>query len=366
MSGGVDSSVAAFLMKEKGYQPIGVSMMLHNEDAASTRGTHSCCTPDDIEDARVVAASLGIKFQVVNYLESFRKEIIDRFVSTYMAGETPNPCIDCNKYMKFGKLFELAEKLDCEKIVTGHYATIEEKDGIYRLKRAKDRTKDQTYVLYFLDQKLLSKLDFPAGEYEKSEIRLIADKQGLPVADKHDSQDICFVPDRDYAGFIERYNNENVMSTNTEAAIINEEGDFLDKDGNVLGRHKGYFHYTLGQRKGLGISAEHPYYVVDIIKETNQVILGRDEDLFERRVDAYNFTMIVPPDFSGSDEIKLRVTAKTRYRATDTPGELTLRSDGTATMIYDEPVRAATPGQSLVVYQGEYCLGGGIIRKQQI
>ena len=382
MSGGVDSSVAAYMMKDKGYSPIGVTMMLHDQDLSYTEGTHLCCTPDDIEDARVVCSALGIPFYVVNFMEGFKEKIIDNFVATYLRGETPNPCIDCNRYMKFGRLFEMADEKDCEKVVTGHYARIEfdETSGIYRLKRAMDRTKDQTYVLYFLNQTQLSRLAFPLGEYEKTSARDIAEEQGLIVARKHDSQDICFVPDGDYAGFMEREAAGKVrealesVGKNTDESGADQEdaiGMFVDMDGNIIGPHKGYYHYTIGQRRGLGIAAADRLYVVDIIPEKNQVVLGSNDDLFTGRVDAVDFNLISLPDnehiISGmadeksDSDIVMRVTAKVRYRAKDTSGELTLRPDGTATMMFDEPVRAVTPGQSLVVYDGEYCLGGGII-----
>ncbi len=411
MSGGVDSSAAVYLMKEMGYSPVGVTMMLHDQDAACTVGTHSCCTPDDIEDARVVASTLGIPFHVVNFLDGFKEKIIDKFVATYLRGETPNPCIDCNRYMKFGLLFDMADRLGCEKVVTGHYATVEydEKQGVYRLKRALDRNKDQTYVLYFLSQEQLSRLVFPAGKYEKDEIREIAAAQSLPVAGKHDSQDICFVPDGDYAGYIEReYSGTNIneLTSNFREVLTGDadtgggdkvstglpgKGEFQDMTGNILGYHKGYFHYTIGQRKGLGISAEHPLYVVDIIPEENIVILGNNEDLFTRVVCAKEFNLISMPSEdmiiqaldihdqpaiegilkdrdAGSiriseDDIILRITAKVRYRAKDTAGILILHPDKSAEMIFDEPVRAVTPGQSLVAYDGDYCIGGGIIVK---
>ena len=374
MSGGVDSSVAAYLMKEKGYSPVGVTMMLHDQDAACVYGTHSCCTPDDIEDARVVSSTMGIPFHVVNFLDGFKEKIINSFVTTYLKGETPNPCIECNRYMKFGLLFEMADREGCEKVVTGHYASVvyDEEKSVYKLKRAVDQTKDQTYVLYFLTQDQLARLDFPDGEYEKTEIREIAQRQGLPVAHKHDSQDICFVPDGDYAGYIER-NYDREMQELSGLTSLPEEGDFLDMEGNVLGRHKGYFHYTIGQRKGLGISAKAPLYVVDIIPKTNQVILGSNEDLFTREVKAADFNLISEPENSvdgdesvegeNSGDRRYLVTAKVRYRAKDTSGVLTLHEDGTADMLFDEPVRAVTPGQSLVVYDGDYCVGGGTIIK---
>ncbi len=373
MSGGVDSSVAAYLVREEGYFPLGVTMMLHDQDLSCTAGTHLCCTPDDIEDARVVCSTLGIPFHVVNFMDGFREKIINNFVDTYLKGQTPNPCIDCNRYMKFGRLFEMADEEGCEKVVTGHYANVEydEKEGLYKLRRAKDVTKDQTYVLYFLSQQQLARLYFPLGRYEKSVARDIAEEAGIIVARKHDSQDICFVPDGDYAGFIEREASAKVrealeaVSSRLEDIEKERYGKFVDTDGNILGTHKGYYHYTIGQRRGLGIPAADRLYVVDIIPEKNQVILGANEDLFTREVNAVDFNLISYPEadkfVKDSDEKQMRVTAKVRYRAKDTSGVLTLRSDGTATMLFDEPVRAVTPGQSLVVYDGDYCLGGGTI-----
>ena len=294
-------------------------------------------------------------------------------MDTYLKGQTPNPCIDCNRYMKFGRLFEMADEEGCEKVVTGHYANVEydEKEGLYKLRRAKDVTKDQTYVLYFLSQQQLARLYFPLGRYEKSVARDIAEEAGIIVARKHDSQDICFVPDGDYAGFIEREASAKVrdaleaVSSRLEDIEKERYGKFVDTDGNILGTHKGYYHYTIGQRRGLGIPAADRLYVVDIIPENNQVILGSNEDLFTREVNAVDFNLISYPEadkfVKDSDEKQMRVTAKVRYRAKDTSGVLTLRSDGTATMLFDEPVRAVTPGQSLVVYDGDYCLGGGTI-----
>ena len=373
MSGGVDSSVAAYLVREEGYFPLGVTMMLHDQDLSCTAGTHLCCTPDDIEDARVVCSTLGIPFHVVNFMDGFREKIINNFVDTYLKGQTPNPCIDCNRYMKFGRLFEMADEEGCEKVVTGHYVNVEydEKEGLYKLRRAKDVTKDQTYVLYFLSQQQLARLYFPLGRYEKSVARDIAEEAGIIVARKHDSQDICFVPDGDYAGFIEREASAKVrdaleaVSSRLEDIEKERYGKFVDTDGNILGTHKGYYHYTIGQRRGLGIPAADRLYVVDIIPEKNQVILGANDDLFTREVNAVDFNLISYPEadkfVKDSDEKQMRVTAKVRYRAKDTSGVLTLRSDGTATMLFDEPVRAVTPGQSLVVYDGDYCLGGGTI-----
>ena len=232
MSGGVDSSVAALLMREHGYEPVGVTMMLHENDAGSVYGTHTCCTVDDIEDARVVASHLGIPFHVVNFIDGFKEKIIDKFIKTYLEGATPNPCIDCNRYMKFGKLFEMADEEGCEKVVTGHYATVENDNGRYKLRRGVDRTKDQTYVLYFLSQEQLARLEFPLGKYEKTMVREIAMEHGLLVASKHDSQDICFVPDGDYAGFIER-ECPNLCSVPSGSAKVAETGDSLEPKRTV-------------------------------------------------------------------------------------------------------------------------------------
>ena len=374
MSGGVDSSVAAYLMKQNGYETHGVTMLLHGEDAATKCGTHSCCTPDDIEDARIVASCLGIPFSVVNYMDEFQEAVIDKFIRTYLRGETPNPCIDCNIYMKFGRLFEVASKENFDKVVTGHYAGIEydSEREVYRLRRARDRKKDQTYVLYFLNQEQLSRMAFPNWKYEKEEIRAIAEREGLPVADKHDSQDICFVPDGDYAGYIERQDGTFSIDSEEDSSDMDfipripaGPGEFRDMSGKVLGMNKGYYHYTIGQRKGLGIAAEHPLYVVDIIPKENVVILGSNEDLFTRNVYAERFSLIEGDKaFNGEDEISFRVTAKVRYRAMDTPGTITVRRDGTAEMVFDDPVRAVTPGQSLVIYNNDYCLGGGIINRR--
>ena len=295
--------------------------------------------------------------------------------------------------MKFGRLFEMADREGCEKVVTGHYAQIEydEAKGIYKLKRAVDQTKDQTYVLYFLSQQQLAKLEFPLGKYEKTSAREIAAEGGLIVADKHDSQDICFVPDRDYAGYIDREASGKISEILKKAEMLcknstnidNEEagfGCFVDTKGNILGKNKGYYHYTIGQRKGLGISYTEPLYVIEIIPEKNQVILGSNEELFTRRVDAVDFNLIYTPDAlvsaeeldKSDDELQqclepgdrvFRVTGKVRYRAKDTAGFLLLHENGNVTMVFDAAVRASTPGQSLVVYDGDYCLGGGIIVK---
>ena len=250
MSGGVDSSLAALLMKEKGYECIGCTMKLYENEDAGIEKTKTCCSLDDVEDARNVACLLDMPFYVFNFTERFRTQVIDRFVQSYEEGRTPNPCIDCNRYMKFDKLYERAKLMGCEYIVTGHYARIEKEDGKFFLKKALDETKDQTYVLYTLTQDQLAHTMFPLGVLTKRTVRNIAEKNGFINANKPDSQDICFVPDGDYASVIEKYTGRICMP-----------GNFVDTEGNIMGRHKGIIHYTLGQRKGLGIAAGKPVYV---------------------------------------------------------------------------------------------------------
>ncbi len=358
MSGGVDSSVAALLIKNKGYQTIGITMKLYDNEDIGVSKEHTCCSLDDIEDARAVANALGIPYYVFNFTEDFKEKVIMKFVRTYLKGHTPNPCIDCNKSMKFSDLWQRALELSCDKIVTGHYVINEydEKLGEYRLKKAKDETKDQSYVLYFLSQEDLSHIEFPMGEMTKNEARELAEANNLLNARKHDSQDICFVPDGDYAKVIEKYTCDICgASGNCKKP---KPGDFVDMEGNVLGQHKGIINYTIGQRKGLGISAAHPLYVVDIDPERNVVVLGKNEDLFTRKVHAeeVNFINTIP---EGTRE--LRVSAKIRYRHKEQPGTLKINEDGSVDMLFDEPQRAVTKGQSLVIYDGDYVLGGGII-----
>ena len=349
MSGGVDSSVAALLVKENGYEPVGITMKLYDNEQAGMCNTKTCCSARDIDDARSVAVKLGFPYYVVNFREGFKEKVIDKFVKTYIAGATPNPCIDCNRYMKFGALVERAEEYGCEKVVTGHYARVvyDEEMKEYCLRKSVDQSKDQTYVLYFLNQQQLSYLYLPLGELTKDKVRLLAEGEGLVNADKADSQDICFVPDGNYARVIEE----------SMGKVIGE-GDFVDRQGTVLGKNKGYFHYTIGQRKGLGISAKEPLYVTDIIPETNTVVLGSNDDLFTRTVRAGEWNYINSLD-AAKDE--MRVSAKIRYRAKEAPGVLRKTGEGQVEMIFDEPVRAVTKGQSLVAYDGDRVVGGGII-----
>lgn len=345
MSGGVDSSLAALLMKEKGYECIGCTMKLYENEDVGIEKTKTCCSLDDVEDARNVACLLDMPFYVFNFTERFRTQVIDRFVQSYEEGRTPNPCIDCNRYMKFDKLYERAKLMGCEYIVTGHYARIEKEDGKFFLKKALDETKDQTYVLYTLTQDQLAHTMFPLGNLTKRTVRNIAEKNGFINANKPDSQDICFVPDGDYASVIEKYTGRICMP-----------GNFVDTEGNIMGRHKGIIHYTLGQRKGLGIAAGKPVYVCEIRPQTREVVLGNPEDLMSRDVYVSDFNWISGNAPGG----RIRCTAKVRYRQSEQPAVLSVEGD-IVHIVFDQPQRAITPGQAAVVYDGDVVLGGGTI-----
>lgn len=346
MSGGVDSSVAALRMKQRGYECIGATMRLFcNEDAGISR-EKSCCSLEDVEDARSVAYSLGMPYYVFNFTEDFEREVIRRFVSSYEAGATPNPCIDCNRTMKFDKLYRRAALLGCDCIVTGHYARIERENGRFLLKKAADTAKDQSYVLYFLTQEQLAHTQFPLGGLCKPEIRRIAQQHDFVNARKRESQDICFVPGGDYASVIELH---------TGSASV--PGLFLGRDGAVLGKHKGIIRYTIGQRKGLGLSLNEPQYVCGKNARDNTVILGRNEDLFSRELDAEDVNWISfdqPPE-------SLRVKAKIRYRQEEQWAVVTPIGPQTIHVSFDEPQRAVAKGQAVVLYDGDTVIGGGTI-----
>ena len=346
MSGGVDSSVAAYLMKEKGFDCVGCTMKLYSNGDAGISKDHTCCSLDDVEDARSVAYRLGMPYYVFNFSDDFKEKIIQKFIDCYENGRTPNPCIDCNRYMKFDKLYLRAKELGCDYVVTGHYARIEKENGKYVLKKAVDKSKDQSYVLYSLTQDQLAHTLLPLGEIEKTETRKIAEECGFINAKKPDSQDICFVPDGDYA---------KVIEANTGKKYPN--GDFVDKNGKVLGRHKGVIHYTIGQRKGLGISAPEPLYVSGIDVKNNTVTLGSNDDLFSDTVIVENFSFISGETPTGP----FRCSAKIRYRHDDCPATAYPSGDGELKIVFDEPQRAVTPGQAAVLYDGETVLGGGTI-----
>lgn len=347
MSGGVDSSLAAKLMKDKGLDCIGCTMKLYHNEDAGIESSRTCCSLDDVEDARSVAYKLGMPFYVFNFTDAFRDTVIRKFIESYENGITPNPCIDCNRYMKFDKLYERAKTLGCDYIVTGHYARIEEENGKFVLKKALDETKDQSYVLYFMTQDQLVHTMFPIGSMQKTEVRAIAKESGFVNADKPDSQDICFVPNGDYASVIE-------LQTGKESA----EGNFVDKQGNNLGRHKGVIHYTIGQRKGLGVSSTEPLYVCNICPKDGNVVLGSNDDLFSREADVSDFNWI-SGEVPGSE---FRCKAKIRYRQPEQWVTVIPTGADTVHIVFDEPQRAITPGQAAVFYDGDTVLGGGTIK----
>lgn len=346
MSGGVDSSVAAYLMKRAGYDCVGVTMKLFSDKNTEVERNYSCCSLSDVEDARGAAYKIGIPYYVFNFTDSFNSEIIDKFVFSYLNGCTPNPCIDCNRYMKFDKLLKRAEIFGYDYIVTGHYVRTEKTSEGFILKKAVDETKDQSYVLYNLTQDILRRSIFPLGNMKKNEVRKIAFEAGLKNADKHDSQDICFVPDGDYAKIIEKRTGTRIP-----------EGNFVDTEGNYLGKHRGIIHYTIGQRKGIGLSFSCPMYVCKIIPETNTVVLGKRENLFSYDLSAEDFNWI-----SGKAPVSsFRAKAKIRYRQPEKSATIIPIGNDCVKVVFDEPQRAVTKGQAVVIYDGDIILGGGTI-----
>ena len=348
MSGGVDSSVAAYLMKQQGFDCAGSMMKLFANEAIGESRDNVCCSLEDAEDARAVAYRLDIPFYVFNLSLDFKMQVIDRFVNTYQNGATPNPCIDCNRYMKFEKLFSRAKILGKEYIVTGHYARIEYDvlAGRYLLRKAVDRSKDQSYVLYAMTQEQLAHTLFPLGNLHKSEVREIAEEQGFVNASKRDSQDICFVRNGDYAGFIEQYTGK-----------VCECGDFIDMQGNLLGKHKGLIRYTVGQRKGLGLSLEKPMYVRSKNTADNTVTLCGNDELFSKSLDATDFNWIA----CDAPDSPIRVKAKVRYKHTEQWATARQISPDTVHIEFDEPQRAVAKGQAVVLYDGDMVVGGGVI-----
>lgn len=349
MSGGVDSSVAAVLLKEQGYNVCGATLRLFDNDDIGEKETRTCCSLDDVADARSVAYKLDMDHYVFNFGELFKKEVIQRFADSYKKGETPNPCIDCNRYIKFDKMIERAELLECSYIATGHYVQREydKASSRYLLKKAADNTKDQTYVLYTLTQNQLAKTLFPLGGMVKEQARVIAQERNLINARKPDSQDICFVKDGDYAGFLEK-----VMGIKTPV------GNFIYKDGSCIGKHKGIIHYTIGQRKGLGISYKHPIFVLDKDAQTNVVKLGENADLFSNTLIAndLNWIAIAPPKST------IKVTAKARYSQKEAPAFVHPLDDDKVLVEFEEKQRAITKGQAVVFYEDDVVIGGGTIR----
>ena len=348
MSGGVDSSVAAYLTIQSGCTCIGATMRLYDKALLGQQQDSTCCSLEDVEDARSVAYRLGIPYYVFNFTGGFQEKVIGKFVRCYEQGLTPNPCIDCNRYLKFEELLHRAQVLGCDYVVTGHYARIRRDDasGRFLLYKAADAGKDQTYFLYSLTQQQLAHTLFPLGERTKADVRQIAQEQGFINAKKRDSQDICFVPDGDYLSFMERYTGARYPA-----------GDFLDQNGCVVGQHRGAAGYTLCQRKCLGLAMGAPVYVCGKDMQKNTVTVGPNEALYRGTLLANDWNWFPFPTLTGP----MKVKAKTRSRQAEQPATVYPEADGYARVVFDEPQRAITPGQAVVLYDGEAVVGGGTI-----
>ena len=334
MSGGVDSSVAAFLAKQAGFSCVGATMLLHSPDTSAA------------EDARSCADRMGMPFHIIDLTKEFREAVMDDFVACYEEGLTPNPCVVCNRTLKFGRLLDIAREMGCDALVTGHYAQITEENGRYALKKAVDTAKDQSYFLYALTQEQLAHTRFPLGSLTKAEARQIAEAQGFLNAGKRDSQDICFIPDGDYYAFLCRHTQKTY-----------KEGNYLDQEGRIVGRHKGAVAYTLGQRKGLNLAMGEPVYVCSKDMTANTVTVGPNEALFCATLTARDWNWVAIP----CPDAPLRCKAKARSRMTEEPATVYPNGDGTARVVFDTPQRALTPGQAVVLYDGDTVLGGGTI-----
>ena len=348
MSGGVDSSVAAYLLKKQGYDVIGLTMQIwQEEDTKDIEENGGCCGLSAVDDAKRVANQLGIPHYVMNFRQDFKKYVIDDFIDEYRNGRTPNPCIRCNRYVKWESLLTRALGIGADYIATGHYARIRQLDnGRYVISNSVTAKKDQTYALYSLTQEQLARTLMPVGEFSKDEIRQIAVENGLLTANKPDSMEICFVPDNDYAGYI--VNNSDVIST---------PGNFVDLQGNILGTHKGIIHYTVGQRKGLGIAFGKPMFVLKIRPDTNEVVLGTNEESFANKLYCKNL------NFMAVDNVteKTKLTAKIRYNHSGALCSIRKVEDDLYECVFTEPQRAITPGQAVVFYENDYVYGGGTI-----
>jgi len=350
MSGGVDSSVAAWLLKEQGYEVVGVTMRIWQDEEEHTQEENGgCCGLSAVEDARRVAWNLEIPYYVMNFKQEFKEHVMDYFVAEYLRGRTPNPCIACNRYVKWESLLKRSLDIGADYIATGHYARIEQlPNGRYALKTSATAAKDQTYALYNLTQEQLSHTLMPVGAYTKEQVRQMAETIGLEVANKPDSQEICFIPDHDYARFI---------AENTEEILL--PGNFVDLHGNILGQHEGITHYTIGQRKGLNLALGRPVFVVEIRPETNEVVIGEDEDVFTDRLVCDRLNWMALDGLHGEER---QVMAKIRYSHKGAPCIIRELGDDQVECRFLEPVRAVTPGQAVVFYEGDYVVGGGTIR----
>ncbi len=351
MSGGVDSSVAAALLYHQGLNLIGVNMLLEHEDRCAVGQSDPGAQDNGAADARRVCEFLGIPFQLIDLRDEFRREVIEYFLDSYAAAQTPNPCLLCNSRIKFGALLERVLTMDCQYLATGHYARIGVSDGLYQLRRGVDANKDQSYVLYALDQQQLSALMFPLGIYTKDRVRTMAREMGLPSADRPESQDACFIPAGDYRAFVAQNRPEALLP-----------GPVLDLEGQPIGHHGGLALYTIGQRQKLGISSPEPLYVIRMDSRCNTLIVGPKTATFRSELEAENIHFV-----SGSAPPQpLEVTAKIRYKAPEAHATLTPLPHGRARVIFDTPQSAITPGQAVVFYQGDVVLGGGIISASSI
>ena len=349
MSGGVDSSVAAYLLKEQGYDVVGVTMQIwQDEEAAAREENGGCCGLSAVDDARRVAETLEIPYYVMNFKKEFKCKVMDYFVEEYLQGRTPNPCIACNRYVKWESLLQRSLEIGADYIATGHYARVDKlANKRFAIRNSVTAAKDQTYALYNLTQFQLSHTLMPVGEYTKDQIREIASRQNLPVANKPDSQEICFVPDQDYAAFIDK----------EAAGRVPGPGNFVTEDGRILGRHKGITHYTVGQRRGLDLPMGHRIFVTEIRPETNEVVIGENEDTMTSRVVCDQLNYMAIEDLTEP----MRVLAKIRYNHKGEYCTIRKLADGSVECLFEKPVRAATPGQAVVFYDGEHVLGGGTI-----
>ena len=348
MSGGVDSSVAAWLLLQKGYDVMGVTMQIWQDEVPEqVEENGGCCGLSAVDDARRVASRLEIPYYVMNFKQDFKENVIDYFMDEYLKGHTPNPCIACNRYVKWESLLKRSMDIGADYIATGHYARIEQlPNGRYALRKSATSAKDQTYALYNLTQEQLSKTLMPVGEYTKDQIRTFAEELGLPVAHKPDSQEICFVPDGDYAKFIEENSGKKIP-----------EGNFVWTDGTVIGKHKGITHYTIGQRKGLGLAMGRPVVVTEIRPETSEVVIGEADVVFRTTLRADRLNWMSVPDIEGES----RFLAKIRYNHSGSMCTVRKIEEDLVECTFDEPVRAVTPGQAVVFYDGDYVAGGGTI-----